>query len=79
MGPPVSATASGVPPTRTLIRCDITGRRVRNVVLVAHDQLQRVLARLERNLRFGLAGAEMQMIEVVGNRLVERRQLGVDQ
>ena len=38
-----------------------------------------MLARLERNLRLGLAGAEVQVIEVVRNRLVERRQFGIDQ
>ena len=54
-------------------------RRVRDVILVSQQQLQRVLAGRERDLRLGLAGAVMQMIEVVRNRLVERRQVGVDQ
>ena len=49
------------------------------MVLVAHQKLKRVLAGFERDLRFALAAAEMKMIEVVGDRLIERRQLGVDQ
>ena len=40
--------------------------------------MQRVLAGGEAHLRFGLAGAEMQMVEVVGNWSVERRRRGVD-
>src|SRR5438067_2318358 len=32
---------------------------------------------LERYLSFSLAGAEMQMVEVVRNRLIERRKLGI--
>jgi len=49
------------------------------VILVPQQQLQRVRSRLERDLGLGLAGAEVEVIEVVGDRLVERRQLGVDQ
>ena len=49
------------------------------MVLVADEQLQRMQARPERDLGLGLAGAEVQVIEVVGNGLVERRQLGIDQ
>jgi len=52
---------------------------MRDVILVPQQQLQRVRSRLERDLGLGLAGAEVEVIEVVGNRLVERRQLGVDQ
>ena len=48
------------------------------MILVAEQELQRVRSRLERHLRLGLAGAEVQMIEVVGNGLVEGRQLGID-
>jgi len=36
-------------------------------------------SRLERNLRLGLAGAEVKVIEIVGNGLIERRQLRVDE
>src|SRR5688572_12482969 len=52
---------------------------MRNVVLVSHEQLKRVLTRFERDFRLGLAGTEMQMIEVIWNRLVEGWQLGIDQ
>src|SRR5262249_28340125 len=55
------------------------GRIVRNVILVAHEQLQRMLARLQSNLRLGLACSEMQMIEVVGNGLVKGGQQSIDQ
>ena len=44
---------------------------------VGEQQAQRVLAERQRDLRFGLAGAEMQVAEVVGDRLVHRRQLRV--
>ena len=37
------------------------------------------VAGLERDGCFGLSGAEMKMIEVVRDRLIERRQVGVDQ
>jgi hypothetical protein len=50
-----------------------------NVIFVPQEQLQCVCARFEGDFRLGLAGSEMQMIEVVGNGLIERRQLGVDQ
>ena len=52
---------------------------VRNVVLVAEQELQGVRSRLKRNLRLGLAGAEVEVIEIVGNGLIERRQLRVDE
>src|SRR5262245_49753020 len=63
---------------------DLNARRherriMRNVVLVAEEELQGVRSRLKRNLRLGLAGTEVEMIEVVGNGPIERRQLGVDQ
>jgi hypothetical protein len=38
-----------------------------------------MLAKRERYLRFSLSGAEMEMIEVVWDGLIERRQRGVDQ
>ena len=46
---------------------------------VREQKLQRVLARGQREGCFGLSGAEMQVIEVARDRLVERRHLGVDQ
>ena len=49
------------------------------MILVSHEQLERVLAVLERNLGLGLAAAEVKVVEVIGDRLVERGQLGVDQ
>ena len=52
---------------------------MRNVILVAHEELQRVLASFERQLCLGLAGTEMQMVEIVGYGLIEGGQLGVDQ
>ena len=52
---------------------------VGNVILVPEKQLQRVFARSERQFRFGLACPEMQMVEIVRNGLIERRQIGVDQ
>ena len=52
---------------------------MRNVILVSQQQLEGVLPVLERDLCLALPAAEMKMIEVVGNRLIERRQLGVNQ
>src|SRR6201747_3273020 len=63
---------------RDLLRID--GRDVRNVHVVAHQQLQRVLARrqIERGLR--LTRAEMQMLAIGGNLLIERLgQVRIDQ
>ena len=54
-------------------------RRVRNVILVAEQKLQCVVARSERNLRLRLPRAEMQVVEVVRDRLVERRHRRIDQ
>jgi hypothetical protein len=38
-----------------------------------------VLAQRQRDFRLGLAGAEMQVIEIIGDRLVEWRQFRVDE
>ena len=62
-------TAAG---TRTLMR-GTSPVALRHVVLVAHEQLQRVLAGLERYLSLGLASPKVEMIQVVGDWLVERR------
>ncbi len=77
------------PPHRTGLAAgfghrDLDGLRVdRRVVcdmrIVAQKQLKRVRAQLQLDRCLGLAGAEVQMIEVVRNRLVERRQWSVDQ
>ena len=54
------------------------GRRMRYVVLVAEDELKGVLTGGERDLRLGLPGAEMQVLEVVRNLGVERGRRRVD-
>src|SRR5579883_2292315 len=51
---------------------------MRYVIGVAHQELERVLARRQVDIGFRLAIAEMKMVLVVGNGLVERRQFGVD-
>jgi hypothetical protein len=50
-----------------------------NVILVPQEQLQCVRSWFQGDLRLGLAGSKVQMIEVVRNGLIERWQLGVDQ
>ena len=54
-------------------------RIVRHVVLIAHEQLQRVDARRQFEHRLGLAESEMQVVAVVRDRLIERRQRRIDQ
>jgi len=49
------------------------------MVLFAEQELQGVLPRRQRHVGLGLPGPKTQMVEVIGDRLVERRQLGVDQ
>ena len=49
------------------------------MVRVAEQQLQRVRSGREREFSFRLAAAEVQMVLVIGDRLVERRQVRVDQ
>src|SRR5262252_10405342 len=46
---------------------------------VAEQKPKPMLARRQRDLRLGLAGAEVQMLEIVRNRLSKRRQVGVHQ
>jgi hypothetical protein len=53
-------------------------RIVRDVILVAEDQLQGMLAGGEAHLRLGLSGAEMQMVEVIGDRFVQGRRGRID-
>jgi hypothetical protein len=50
-----------------------------NVIFVAKEQLQRVLTWSEGHFRFGLPGTEMQMVEVVWDRVVQGRQWRVYQ
>ena len=52
---------------------------MRHMVLVAKEELQDVRAGGESDFGLGLAGAEVQVIEIIRNWLVERRQLGIDQ
>lgn len=54
-------------------------RRVRNMILVSEKQLKRVITGFQRYRRLGLAGAVVQVIEVVRNWLVERWKFGIDQ
>jgi len=49
------------------------------MALVAEQELQRVYSQWQRHSCFRLPGAEVQMIEVIRDRLVERGQLGIDQ
>jgi hypothetical protein len=51
---------------------------MRDVVLVSEQELKRMRAMLERDLSLALPSAEMKMIEVVWDRLIERRQFGVN-
>ncbi len=53
--------------------------RMRDVIGVTQQQLQRVRSRRQRKLDLGLAGAEVEMVLVVRDRLVERRQVRIDQ
>src|SRR6267378_7768692 len=75
--PPGGRAAAGRDRHLDLLRID--RRIMRNMVFVGEQQLQRMFAERQRNLRFGLAGAKMQMIEITRDRLIERRQIGVDQ
>jgi len=49
-----------------------------DVVLVAEQQLQRMVPRRQCNLGFGLARTEMQMVWIIWDWLIERRQVGID-
>ena len=52
---------------------------MRDMPVIPKQQLQCMRPRGQSELRFGLPGAEMQMVLVVWDRLVERGQIGVDQ
>ena len=52
---------------------------MRDVIRIAHQQLQRVRARWQLDHGFGLAEPEMQVMAVVRDRLVQRRQRRIDQ
>ena len=57
----------------------IERRIVRHVIAVCHQKLQRVSAGRQLDDRFRLATAEMQVLLVAGYRLIEWRQVGIDQ
>src|SRR5277367_1659041 len=52
--------------------------RVGKVVLVTEQQLQRMRAGRQGDVRFGLTGAEVQVARIVRYRLVKRREIAVD-
>ena len=52
---------------------------VRNVTAIAQQQLQGVLARRKRQCSFGLRAAKVHVVGILGNRLIQRGQLGVNQ
>ena len=49
------------------------------MLMVAQQELQRMLSRRQRHLRAGLAAPEMDVIEVAGDFAVERRQRRIDE
>ena len=61
------------------MRCDITGGVCGTWSLSPMSSCNVCCPGLKRDFCLGLAGAEMQMIEIVGNGLIEWGQLGVDQ
>ncbi len=48
-----------------------------DVIFVTEDKLERMLSEGERNLRLGLPRAKMQVIEIIWNGLIQRREGGV--
>ena len=61
---------------RNLLR--VEGRIVRNVVPIRHQQLDGVPAGRQLQTHLRLSGAEMQVVLVGGNRLIEGRQRRID-
>ena len=53
--------------------------RMWNVVLIGEQELQGVGTGRKRNVCLGLTGSKVKVMWVVGNRPVERRQVGIDQ
>src|SRR5271166_2833747 len=51
---------------------------MRNVILVGEKKLERVPAWRQRHLGLRLSAAEMEMLRIVGDWLVERRQVRID-
>ncbi len=52
---------------------------MRNVPLISQYQLKGMLPGGQAHVSLSLAGAKMQVREVAWNRLIQRRQLGIDQ
>ena len=50
---------------------------MRDVIFVAEEKLERMLTEWQRDLRLGLSRAKMQMIKIIWNGLIERREWGV--
>ena len=48
-----------------------------DVIFVAEEKLERMLSERKRNLRLGLSRAKMQVIEIIWNGLIKRRQWDV--
>src|SRR3981081_4033633 len=55
------------------------GRVERDMIFVSQQELKRMPAWLSVAIGRGLPAAEVQMIGVVGVRIIERRQFGIDQ
>ena len=51
---------------------------MRDVIFITKEEPERVLPERKRNRRFGLSRTEMQVIKIIGNRLVQRRERSVD-
>src|SRR5215470_18342591 len=58
-------------------RLGIDGGLMRHVILVTEEKLERMLSEWKRDLRLGLSRAKMQVIEIIGNGLIQRRQWDV--
>ena len=48
-----------------------------DVIFVTEDKLERMLSERKRDLRLGLSRAKMQVIEIIRNGLIQRRQRDV--
>src|SRR5215831_15756632 len=59
-------------------RSGIYGGLVGDVIFVTEEELKRMLSERKRDLGLRLSCAKMQMIEIIGNGLIQRRQWGVN-
>ena len=55
------------------------GRRMRDVILITQEKLQRMRSGRQVQLCLRLPGTEMQMVEIIGDGLIEWRELGINQ